>query len=271
MKQIVLTSWMLLIAISAYAISDDCANAHSKANYAISHTKKALKADNFDHQKYYAGRAIEAFEKTSAYIENCGCEDAKLAIFDGLANLKKAVEPDDWDKGRFYTKRAYANAEQLMAALDICSTGTSTNNYSSEILVNTNTSNIEKEKEILDAQQKLIERQQALLQEQKELEAKLNQQRQIAEQQEQVRLKELQQQIKLKVRAEQALDNFEKSILELTKILDCKDAYDITFESYQRAEKVLESESLTGTKKYYAERAKAIASKALNKLKDCAF
>lgn len=264
--------WIFLGFFSLQANQTDCSEAHSPASYALFHTKKALKADNFDHQKYYAERALEAFEKTKALIESCGCDGALNATLDGLENLQKAVNPDDWDKGRFYTKKASADAQNLLGSLEVCTSGERQPSYSNTGLLSAGDDSTSKviQQEILDKQEQLKRQQEQLIEEQKKLDLELEAQRQLADKRELERQKELQQQIKLKVKAEQALQNFEKSITELTQVLSCKEAYGIVYESYLRAEKSLESESLQGTKRFYTQKAQAIAKQALDGLQNCA-
>jgi len=273
MKTTFILLWILLGFNSNEVTNNDCSEANSPATYALSHAKKSLNADNFDHQKYYAERALEAFEKTKALIQNCGCEEANDVIIQGSENLKKASEPNDWDKGRFYVKKAYADAQNLIGALDLCASGRKSPVYSNDdYIADSSINDAEKinEQKILEQQKRLKEQQQQLIEEQKKLDRELKEQRKLAEQRDLARQKELQQQIKLKVKAEQALLNFEKSITELTEVLGCKEAYNIINDSYLRAEKTLESESLNGTKRYYAEKARDIARQALNGLQNCA-
>ncbi len=276
MKKIFTFLWIMLSIYNVKATPEtDCSQAHSPATYALFHTKKALKADNFDHQKYYAERALEAFQKTKALIESCGCQEALTAIFEGSDNLQRAINPEDWDKGRFYTKKAYADAQNMIGSLELCTSGERQTILSDDDteLLNANEGNTSSkviERELLDKQQKIKEQQQKLIEEQQKLDAELNAQRKIIEQKEVARQKELQQQIRLKAKAEQALQNFEKSITELSQILDCQDAYKIIYESYVRAEKSLELESLQGTKRFYTEKARAIAKQVLEGLEQCA-
>jgi len=272
MKATSILLWILLGFNSIYATANDCSEAHSSASYALIHTKKSLKADNFDHQKYYAERALEAFQKTKALIESCGCQEALNALTEGSENLQKAINPDDWDKGRFYSKKAYTEAQNLMGSLDVCTSGESRVSYSDEgYLSSENTNEAQKvnEQKILDQQALLKQKQQQLIEEQRKLNQELEEQRKRSEQLEIARQKELQQQIRLKVKAEQALQNFEKSIAELTEVLGCEEVYTIIHDTYVRAEKALEAESLTGTKRYYAEKARNIAKEALNGLQNC--
>lgn len=111
--------------ISLHAVKANCTNAYSSASYALAHAKKAMSADNFDHQRYYAERALIAFEKTQTLTEECGCETSADYIYNGIGNLTKAVDPKDWEMGRYYTKKAVANAQDLLVALDLCTSGES--------------------------------------------------------------------------------------------------------------------------------------------------
>lgn len=109
--------------ITTFAVKANCTNAYSSASYALSHAKKAMSSNNFDHQRYYAERALTAFEKTQSLTEDCGCEASSESIFNGIDNLTKAIDPKDWEMGRYYTKKAVANAQDLLVALDLCTSG----------------------------------------------------------------------------------------------------------------------------------------------------
>jgi len=271
MKTTVFFLGLFFVMSSGYS-QDSCLEAHSAASYAVFHTNKSLKADNFDHQRYYASRAIEAFEKTQAFVEKCGCTEARVNIDLGLENLRKAADPEDWDKGRYFTKKALAEAQNLIASLEMCNSGRKQTSFQTDGVLVSSIADDEmeqKEKKIQQERERLIARQRELEEEQKRLDMQLEQQRKLQEQREMERQRELQQQIKLKVKAEQALQNFEKSITELTEVLGCTEAYNIIFDNYTRAESALESESLTGTQRFYTEKAKAIARQALNGLEQC--
>ncbi len=109
--------------ILTIAVKANCTNAYSSASYALAHAKKAMSADNYDHQRYYAERALIAFEKTQVMTEECGCDTSAEYIYNGIGNLTKAVNPKDWEMGRYYTKKAVANAQDLLVALDLCTSG----------------------------------------------------------------------------------------------------------------------------------------------------
>lgn len=262
--------WSLLIAVSAHAYQSDCLNAQSSANYVVAHTSKSLKADNFDHQRYYAERAIEAMQKTQKFVDGCGCENAKVNIDLGLENLKKAATAPDWDKGRYFTKKAYAEVQNLMVSIDECGSGRLNNSYNDTYVASlSNEETIAQEQKILEQQRKLEAEKRKLEEEQQRLAEALQNQRKLKERQEIERQKELQQQIKLKVKAEQALQNFEKAITALSEVLGCTEAYNIIYENYVRAENALQSETLSSTRRYYTEQAQTISKKALDALDRC--
>src|SRR5690606_28358181 len=108
MKTITLFFLLFLIAKNTSA---QCNSAYSQATYALAHTKKSLNSNNFDHQKYYADRAVEALAKAKTLVESCGCTAATTPILDGLDNLQQAVDPTDWESGRFYAKHAYEHLQ----------------------------------------------------------------------------------------------------------------------------------------------------------------
>ena len=82
-----------------------CDNFYSKVTYALNHTKKGMSATNFEHQMYYAERALTAVEKGKAFTEGCDCEKAEDKTLDVMETLDKAIEPIDWEAGRFFTKK----------------------------------------------------------------------------------------------------------------------------------------------------------------------
>lgn len=120
MKKFTLLLFIASVSVSAQM---NCTNAYASASYALAHAKRALSADNFDHQRYYAERALVAFEKTEQLAAECGCEESHSPIYKGQENLDKAIDPKDWEMGRYYTKKAVANAHDVLTALDICSSG----------------------------------------------------------------------------------------------------------------------------------------------------
>jgi len=139
---------IFVIILCSNLPKSSCADAYTSASYGLSHSKKAFDAHNFDHQKYYAGRALEALEKTRDLVGECGCTAAMNAIEDGIENMEEALDPVDWKMGRYYTKRAMENSYSILENLDVCSTETETSTESKDAAVDEPTPQITEEAEI---------------------------------------------------------------------------------------------------------------------------
>lgn len=111
--------FLFLVSILPGAIDDDCSAVYSRATYALSHSKKALKAHNFDHQVYYSGKTLEAYNKIADGMKECDCENATELILDITMDAKKAADPVDWARGRYYSKKVYLNTQELITILDL--------------------------------------------------------------------------------------------------------------------------------------------------------
>lgn len=92
---------------------------YTQATYALNHSKKALEANNFDHQKYYSEKTLKAYEKIEVLLQNYENEELKLDIKKTLNDLEHAADAPDWDRGRFYTKRVYQKTQDLITKLDL--------------------------------------------------------------------------------------------------------------------------------------------------------
>ncbi|MFI8603967.1 hypothetical protein ACIGCP_05880 [Cellulophaga baltica] len=92
---------------------------YTKASYALNHTKKALGSNNFDHQRYYSEKALEAYLDISEHLETSNDDELKLKIEHTISDLEHAVDAPDWDRGRFYSKRVHANTQELITELDL--------------------------------------------------------------------------------------------------------------------------------------------------------
>ena len=262
--------FFLLIFITQYT-SAQCSSAYSQATYALAHTKKSLSSNNFDHQKYYADRALEALGKAKSLVESCGCSDAIPPILDGLDNLQQATEPADWEAGRFYSQHAYEHLQTLMTKLDICTSGgaSASVDYTPELTINTNKRS-DTPTNYLEQQKKLELEKQRLLEQQQQLEEKIAQQQQLAEQARVNRQLELEQQIKLKHLAEQKLFDLEKDYKVLFKSFGCVNVDGLLNGGYAREDAVLNSENLTQTRSHYLQLTIQTQEKLLEALKKCA-
>ena len=63
-------------------VSAKCDNTYTSASYALNHAKKSISSKNFDHQKYYAYKALEALEKARKLIELFHCQGIDLNAYD---------------------------------------------------------------------------------------------------------------------------------------------------------------------------------------------
>lgn len=74
----------------------------------------------------------------------------------------------------------------------------------------------------------------------------------------------------LKRRIDDALVNFQNSLNEVVRSVNCKEAYDFATRIYKHCEQELMKRELTPAKKYYNYRTKEITSNAIEQLKACA-
>jgi hypothetical protein len=158
-------------------VSAKCDNTYTSASYALNHAKKSISSKNFDHQKYYAYKALEALEKARKLIEICGCDKAVDPILDGIENLEKASDPKDFEMGRYYTKKAFGDIQNLINQLDIYTQGdlaTIDNSNVSMDTVSADKKLLIKELSEIKNQQLILARKQEILEERKkEIEEKL--------------------------------------------------------------------------------------------------
>lgn len=115
---------LLIIFVSVLSFltsnnENDCSVVYNRATYALSHSRKALKANNFDHQIYYSGKTLESYKKIADGMKYCDCTDAIEFIEDITNDAEKAADPVDWDRGRYYSKKVYLNTQELITMLDL--------------------------------------------------------------------------------------------------------------------------------------------------------
>lgn len=252
MRKFTLT--LLLLLLISYAGFAQCTSAYSSASYALAHTKRALNADNFDHQMLYADRGVAAMEKAKVLIEDCGCQAALSEIVKGHDNLSRATDPEDWKAGRFYTQIALEHMQSVMGALDRCTTGESSIDTSTELTASAsptteylavNDTDLSDEQARLEAEKRKLEEQQRML------EQKIAQQQALAEKAQLARERELEEQLVLKRAAEVHLASMEESLKDLAESLGCQKAMALLNGSYMRSDDVLNNENLQETRNYY--------------------
>lgn len=121
-KSYVLFAFALVFAVNT-SFSNQCDNFYAKVTYGLSHSKKALTATNFEHQTYYAERAMIALEKSKSFMEECSCAKSEDKTLDAIESLNKATDPVDWDAGRYFSKKSIAIINELITILDECTLG----------------------------------------------------------------------------------------------------------------------------------------------------
>lgn len=112
-----------LLTFSVASAKDNCDLVYTTATYALNHAKSALSANNFDHQKYYSGKALESYEKLLALLPESACEDLEEKVLDILDAAERAADPADWDRGRFYSKKVFQSTQDLITELDLQAAG----------------------------------------------------------------------------------------------------------------------------------------------------
>lgn len=268
----------LLIPIALQAQNSSCEKAYSKASYALLHVQKALKADNFDHQMYFAERAYEAFSETQESLQGCNCKTASEAVYEGVQNSQSAINPDKWETGRYFCKKALENARTLIDAISICNGSGSSGYTPSEITtdvgdISTSVENdalITAKTESIQQQQLTLEqKRQQLLEEQKKLEEQIRKQEELKQQMVQNREIELQNQIKLKADSEAAIQNLERALSNLFDTYNCSNVNLSSNNSYLRDNDVLYNETLEQTKLFYMNKTIEVLNNALSQYQKC--
>lgn len=265
-----------LVLISLFflnsAIFANCGEAYSTATYALSHTKKSLDSNNFDHQMYYADRAIDALEKTKGLAENCGCDDSMDYILNGLVDLKKSADPEDWDKGRYFAQKAYEDLQSLINAFDICTSSAPSVNYDLETIASTDASSkeIQIEKSGLVEQQRQLELQQkALLEQQRLLAEKIENQKRLTAEMQRARELEYGEQLKLKRIAELTFKEYEAKLKDLMTVFDCSRSSTSNHGILEHSEEELRNETLETTRKFYMDQVVSMQKQALEIFNTC--
>lgn len=98
----------------------NCSDANSDVVYAYSHVKTAYASNNLDHLKYWSNRSLEAFIRTKAKLESCGCKKAYNYSYDIVELLSNVESSKTNEDGRFYVKRARDLAREAINEFELC-------------------------------------------------------------------------------------------------------------------------------------------------------
>ncbi len=225
---------LLAMSLCSTAGFSNCTNAYASAGYTLSHAKKSMEANNFEHQQYYAQRALTALEKTRDENETCGCPGASDPILDGIENLNTALSQEKWDNARFYTKKALEDAERVLYSLDVCAMGKEP--------VQEDTASDDPQTDISPESPDSGE-----VSADAEWDAKLQ----------------------IKQAAEDEIAALEKSIRNMAALFECERAMQIVKDRRTKTDEELRAESLSSIKSFYMSQAATLHNKALFALLEC--
>jgi len=268
--------FFLMILLSAfYASAQQCEVAFSAANYCVSNTNKAYEGNNSQQVREWTEKAMETFNEVEEITAECGCTQVSELAYQGFEACDKAQIENSYERARFFAKRAREKAKLMMIALSKCtniplSDIEARHDAGAELLPGGGQTVKEIDQNDLNAQQEdLLARQKDLLEQQRLL------QQQIADQQKQVaalkqkRANELVQQKRIKVSAEIALTEIQRSYEKLATSIGCTEALKITRISFTKTVDALEKETLRDTKEYYTSKLNEIVDKFTNSFSEC--
>ncbi|GGX28425.1 hypothetical protein [Aquimarina muelleri] len=261
MKKVTLILF-ILCSISETNAQDLYEDALTAASYAYSHSKKAHGANNVYHTQEYADKAVEAFLKVEALTEKCNCKKANETAYQARVDMESSLNEDTYERSRFFAKRAKELGSQILKELTSCRANNSS-------LPNTEVASIDQGNDLAEATAEVVNKQKELEEKRRQLEIEQQKlEQQIAEQNRQKaefeakRAAEFKEQSLLKLKAENALKNLEKALLELNLILDKESKLEAQID-YIRSEDDLKNESLNSTKTFYINKAKELTKKVM--------
>lgn len=114
-----LVSYLLITITFAlnHTQEQQCDYARSNLEYISSQTILAIKAEKVEISKYYAYRALNAFEKSKEQLKACACEYTNDFLMDGAEDIKKATRVVSLNGTRIFLKRALENIEESIETL----------------------------------------------------------------------------------------------------------------------------------------------------------
>jgi len=245
----------IIFCLCFYSFSQSgCTDAQAHIVYAFNNAKNSLKANNITHLKFYANKALEAFERVQEALDDCNCADVEAYTIESIEKLYRVPPIAKMAEAQYFVGKAKENAQKIITALDYC---TVTDQGSTSVTTTTSSDNqdltdLEKE------QLKLKQQQEALIQKQKALK------QQLAKQKEAELNIEKQQLI---VKSNAAIS---KNIQAYNELLDaCHCNTEITDGNVKQNETQLMSKSVEEIKSYYLKSIKDLTSNYMNMLSTC--
>lgn len=247
---------LILLITPAYAL-EECEFAYQNASYGLQHAQTAMDANNKEHLLLYAKRSKDALQKVLDATDKCGCTDANYASYDALENLDKAFGKVEFEKIRFYVDKARVDVKATLVALDLCDSA------DPSLALDL------REGSLIAQEEELLQQQKRLMAQQKRLEEQLKEQKRLQEEIRTQKAAMLVSQKEIRLEAEATLVQLESLINSFTDMMGCTREVPLTEEPYTKTIEDLQTETLTTTKIFYAEKAREMANTMLNRLSGC--
>lgn len=216
--------------------------------YAYNNAKTSLKANNMTHLKFYANKALEAFERVHGILGECHCESVEFYTYESIQKLNKVPSIEKMHDAQYFVGKAKEYALKIITALDYCTAS----NEGVTLASFDDLSELEQE------QLKLKQQQQALQQQQEALK------RQLAKQKEEELLIEKQQLI---IKSNAAISKNIQAYNELLNACNCNTM--IHEKTSGNNESELMSKSVDEIKTHYLKSIKDLTSNYMNMLSTC--
>ena len=242
-------------------------DALTAASYAYLHSKKAHGANNVYHTQEYADKAIEALIKVETLSEKCNCKKANEKAYQARVDMESSLNEDTYERSRFFAKRAKELGPKILKELTSCRANNGSLTNTEVMSVNQSDDYLaQATEEAANKQKELEEKRRQLEIEQQNLEQQIAEQNRQKIEFEAKRAAELKEQSLIKSKAENALQNLEKALQELSIALNEESKFKSHADYYIRSENDLKNESLNDTKTFYANRAKELTQTAMQHL-----
>ncbi len=247
MKRTYLFPIIFFVYITSYSQSG-CSDAQAHIVYAFNNAKNSLEANNITHLKFYANKALEAFERVQSALSNCNCQNVENYTYESIQKLNKVPAIDKMHDAQYFVGKAKEYAQKIITALDYCTAseqGVTLASYDE-------LSDLEKEQLKLKQQQEALQTQQEALKQQ------------LAKQKKEELLIEKQQLI---IKSNAAISKNIEAYNELLNACNCNTATQENSTAENEGELILKS--VDEIKTYYIKSIKDLTSNYMNMLSTC--
>ena len=247
MKRTYIFSIIFFVYFFSYSQSG-CSNAQAHIVYAYNNAKNSLDANNITHLKFYANKALEAFERVQSVLGTCDCEGVENYTFESIQKLNKVPAIDKMHDAQYFVGKAKEYAQQIITTLDYCTAseeGVTLASYNE-------LSELEKEQLKLKQQQESLQKQQEALK------------HQLAKQKEEELFIEKQQLI---IKSQAAIEKNIEAYNALLSACKCDTAFLDNSKKDNQSELI--SKSVDEIKTHYIKSIKDLTSNYINMLSTC--